>query len=227
AKTESEMLVKMSAEPAPPLQSVAPQLPAGICAVVDCALAFDRDDRYASARAMQADVRALRAGQAPEHAREPSKVVALASQPTRVEPSGATGVGRQGTEHTRAAAGFEGTAHTRAAAGFEGTAHTRAAASNGTGQRAVSESTAHTRAAASDGAGRAPTSEGVRPAADAHAVGPMSATGAATPFVADAPVSAFADTARADAPPQAPSKTVLTDPGTRVSAGVVPHTVVS
>ena len=65
ADTESEMIVKMSAMPAPPLSSVAPSLPAAVCALIDRALAYHREKRYPDARGMQADVRALRAGQPP------------------------------------------------------------------------------------------------------------------------------------------------------------------
>jgi len=60
ARTESELLVKMATTPAPPLASVAPGAPQGLCAVVDRALAFDKEQRYPNARAMQEDVRALR-----------------------------------------------------------------------------------------------------------------------------------------------------------------------
>jgi serine/threonine-protein kinase len=65
ASTEADMIVKMSALPAPSLRSVAPVLSADLCAVIDRALAYQRDKRYPDARSMQADVRALRSGQAP------------------------------------------------------------------------------------------------------------------------------------------------------------------
>ncbi|WP_438039566.1 protein kinase domain-containing protein [Sorangium sp. So ce128] len=68
ARTESELLVKMATMAAPPLASVAPDTPHGLCLVVDRALAFDRDRRYPDARTMQADVRALLHGAAPPHA---------------------------------------------------------------------------------------------------------------------------------------------------------------
>ncbi|CAN97597.1 Protein kinase [Sorangium cellulosum So ce56] len=68
ARTESELLVKMATMAAPPLASVAPETPHGLCLVVDRALAFDRDRRYPDARTMQADVRALLHGAAPPHA---------------------------------------------------------------------------------------------------------------------------------------------------------------
>ncbi|WP_437277125.1 protein kinase [Sorangium sp. So ce375] len=68
ARTESELLVKMATVAAPPLASVAPETPQGLCLVVDRALAFDRDRRYPDARTMQTDVRALLHGAAPPHA---------------------------------------------------------------------------------------------------------------------------------------------------------------
>jgi serine/threonine-protein kinase len=51
--TSAEMVVRTATQPAPPLRSVAPGVPEALAAVVDRALAFDRDDRFADARAMQ------------------------------------------------------------------------------------------------------------------------------------------------------------------------------
>ncbi|WP_437598249.1 protein kinase [Sorangium sp. So ce590] len=68
ARTESELLVKMATMAAPPLASVAPETPPGLCALVDRALAFDRDRRYPDARTMQADMRALLRGEPPPFA---------------------------------------------------------------------------------------------------------------------------------------------------------------
>ena len=68
AKNETEMLLKMASQPAPPLLSVAPDVPPGVGLVVDRALRFDRDLRYPDALTMQADVRALRAGLSPPNA---------------------------------------------------------------------------------------------------------------------------------------------------------------
>ena len=68
AKNETEMLLKMASQPAPPLLSVAPDVPLGVGLVVDRALRFDRDLRYPDALTMQADVRALRAGLPPPNA---------------------------------------------------------------------------------------------------------------------------------------------------------------
>ncbi|MDI1480664.1 serine/threonine-protein kinase [Polyangium sp. y55x31] len=63
AHSDSELLIKMSSLPAPSLASVAPETPQAVCAIVDRALAFERDKRYPSARAMLQDIRAVRAGQ--------------------------------------------------------------------------------------------------------------------------------------------------------------------
>ena len=68
ADTEIALMMRMASEAAPPLASVAPSLPQGICVVVDRALAYDRDRRYPDARTMQSDVRALRRGEAPPFA---------------------------------------------------------------------------------------------------------------------------------------------------------------
>jgi serine/threonine protein kinase len=68
ANSEAELLMAMASRPAPPLKSVAPETPDGLCSVVDLALAFSRDARYPDARTMQADLRAVRAGQAPSYA---------------------------------------------------------------------------------------------------------------------------------------------------------------
>ncbi|WP_437732432.1 protein kinase domain-containing protein [Sorangium sp. So ce1335] len=68
ARTESELLVKMATMAAPPLASVAPEAPHGLCVVVDRALAFDRERRYPDARTMQGDIRALLRGEPPPHA---------------------------------------------------------------------------------------------------------------------------------------------------------------
>jgi serine/threonine-protein kinase len=68
AKNETEMLLKMASQPAPPLLSVAPDVPPGVGLVVDRALRFDRDLRYPDALTMQADVRAVRAGLPPPDA---------------------------------------------------------------------------------------------------------------------------------------------------------------
>ncbi len=61
AKEMAALVVKMAAEPAPPIQSVAPGVSADVAAIIDRALAFDRGARYATAAAMRADVQVARA----------------------------------------------------------------------------------------------------------------------------------------------------------------------
>ena len=53
ARSMEEMLILTATHAARPLASVAPHVPAPICAVVDRALRFDKADRWASARDMQ------------------------------------------------------------------------------------------------------------------------------------------------------------------------------
>jgi serine/threonine-protein kinase len=60
ADTEAERLAKLMSGAAEPLGSVAPRIPASVCAIVDRAVAFDRANRYPDAVSMQADVRAAR-----------------------------------------------------------------------------------------------------------------------------------------------------------------------
>ena len=66
--SEAGLLVAMATSPAPLLRSVAPHVAEPLATIVDLALAFNRDARYPDARSMQADVRAVRAGQRPEFA---------------------------------------------------------------------------------------------------------------------------------------------------------------
>ena len=63
AESEAELLMAMASKPAPPLATVAPAAPKDVCAIVDMALAFSKEARYPDARTMQADVRAVIAGQ--------------------------------------------------------------------------------------------------------------------------------------------------------------------
>jgi serine/threonine-protein kinase len=82
-RSDAELLVKMATLPAPPLASVAPETPASLCAIVDRALAFDRERRYPSATAMQQDIRALRSGQnqsAPVDQEPPTTVMAAVTK---------------------------------------------------------------------------------------------------------------------------------------------------
>jgi serine/threonine protein kinase len=63
-----DLLMKMGKDPAPPIGTIARNLPDSICRVVDRALAFDREQRYADARVMLEDVRAVIAGREPPNA---------------------------------------------------------------------------------------------------------------------------------------------------------------
>ncbi|RLB48667.1 MAG: serine/threonine protein kinase, partial [Deltaproteobacteria bacterium] len=103
AKTEPELLVKMTTEPAPPLSSVAPDSTQYLCLVTDRALAFDREKRYPDAATMQEDVQALRRGEAPPYA---TRKLAEAGPPNPlVQPGEAAGpTPRALTVATRAAA---------------------------------------------------------------------------------------------------------------------------
>jgi|GEM_PF-4919663 len=67
-ETDADVLIKVATTPVPMLRSVAPDVPAPVAEVVDCALSFDREHRYPDARTMQADVRAVLAGQPPPYA---------------------------------------------------------------------------------------------------------------------------------------------------------------
>ncbi|HEY2512095.1 MAG TPA: serine/threonine-protein kinase [Polyangiaceae bacterium] len=58
ADTVNEVLLGAMAVPARPVASLRPELPEEVCAIVDRALAFDRADRWETAQAMQAAVRA-------------------------------------------------------------------------------------------------------------------------------------------------------------------------
>jgi serine/threonine protein kinase len=63
-----DLLMKMGRDPAPPIATIAKNLPDDICLVVDRALAFDREKRYKDARSMLEDMRAVIVGDAPPHA---------------------------------------------------------------------------------------------------------------------------------------------------------------
>ncbi len=68
AETETEILVKMATQPAPPWPPSRPTCPRGVGLVVDRALQFDREHRYPDALTMQSDVRAVREGKPPPYA---------------------------------------------------------------------------------------------------------------------------------------------------------------
>ncbi len=70
-ETDAELLIKMGSVPAPAIASVAPRVDPRVGAIVDRALAFDRDRRYPNAPAMLEDVRAVLGGGAPRIALAP------------------------------------------------------------------------------------------------------------------------------------------------------------
>lgn len=59
AETDAELVIKMGTTPAPSLRTVAPNIAPEVAAIVDRALAFDREQRYQDASSMRADVRAV------------------------------------------------------------------------------------------------------------------------------------------------------------------------
>lgn len=67
----AEQIAQVATQRAPKLQTVAPQLPAMVCAMIDRALEFEQERRYDSALAMQGDVRALQRDAAPPIASRP------------------------------------------------------------------------------------------------------------------------------------------------------------
>jgi serine/threonine protein kinase len=80
ADSEAGMLVAMASKPAPPLRSVAEQVPENVAIVIDLALAFHRDARYPDARTMQRDVRAVQRAEPPPFA---TQKLRLRDEPTR------------------------------------------------------------------------------------------------------------------------------------------------
>jgi serine/threonine-protein kinase len=80
--SDADILVAMATKPAPPLASVAPDVPPGFAAIVDVALAFSKDSRYPDALTMQADVRAVTAGKPPPYA---TRVLRAREMSTRVD----------------------------------------------------------------------------------------------------------------------------------------------
>ncbi len=56
-KTPMERLIEAMRQRAPPLRAVAPQVPSWVAGIVDRALAFEKDDRWATAAAMREAVR--------------------------------------------------------------------------------------------------------------------------------------------------------------------------
>jgi serine/threonine-protein kinase len=87
AASEAELLMAMASRPAPSLAEVLPATPLAVVQVVDLALAYGKDARYPDARTMQADVRAVRAGEAPPYA---AQRFAERGEKTRAEPLAAS-----------------------------------------------------------------------------------------------------------------------------------------
>ncbi|AUX20556.1 hypothetical protein SOCEGT47_010280 [Sorangium cellulosum] len=65
---DARLLIAAATEQAPPLAQHAPTAPPGLCAVVDRALAFLKQERYPDARTMRVDLAAVRAGREPPYA---------------------------------------------------------------------------------------------------------------------------------------------------------------
>jgi hypothetical protein len=57
AQTDQEQMIRSATTPAAPVRSVAPDVPADVAVIIDRALAFEQDDRWPDARAMQQAVR--------------------------------------------------------------------------------------------------------------------------------------------------------------------------
>jgi serine/threonine protein kinase len=100
--SSQELLLAMLTRPAPPVLSVAPDVPAPLAQVIDRALAFHAADRYPDAQTMLDDLREARAGRPPPFASAPSaralptvastpKAIAAATTPEPTpHPQGAT-----------------------------------------------------------------------------------------------------------------------------------------
>ena len=61
-ESPADVLAKMATEQAPPIRSVSEFVSLGMAAVIDRALRYERDERYADASAMRDDLRAAREG---------------------------------------------------------------------------------------------------------------------------------------------------------------------
>jgi serine/threonine-protein kinase len=64
---DANLIIAAATEQAPPLSQAAPHLPPALCAVVDRALAFKKEERYPDAATMRFDVYALRGMKAPPY----------------------------------------------------------------------------------------------------------------------------------------------------------------
>jgi len=99
-QSDADVLIKVATTPAPMLSAVAPNVPHIVCAVVDCALSFQREHRYPDARTMQADVRAVARHDNPPYATEHPPPLRLESGPLSAASPPASGAGSD--ESTRA-----------------------------------------------------------------------------------------------------------------------------
>src|SRR5688572_2283860 len=78
AETPSAVMHKHLKQPLKPPDHVNPALSAGISEIIEVAMAKNRDERYASTEDMLEDLRAVRAGEAPTHAKRVASLDALA-----------------------------------------------------------------------------------------------------------------------------------------------------
>jgi serine/threonine protein kinase len=86
AETPSAVMHKHLKQPLKPPDHVNPELSAGVSEIIEVAMAKNRDERYASTEDMLEDLRAVRAGIAPTHA----KRVASLDQLAQLEEKGKT-----------------------------------------------------------------------------------------------------------------------------------------
>jgi eukaryotic-like serine/threonine-protein kinase len=101
--TDAELVMKVMSDPAPSLVSAVPGADAGLAAIVDRALSYDRADRYPGAAEMRADVEAVLRGEAPPFA---SSAPPLPARPPPSSSFGATPGPAPGAPTARDAATF-------------------------------------------------------------------------------------------------------------------------
>jgi serine/threonine-protein kinase len=211
ADTANEELALAITAPAPGLRTVLPDVPEGMAAFVDKALAYDKKDRWADATTMQSALRETYAEmQAAPSRASAAEIVPSAPLPTVSAPEGSAD--RSGAEADQAAALVEG--HARGAL----TAPSISALGDATGSRTIEP------AGASGLRGRAGVLVGVGAAACALViVAVVSLRGGGSPPApptAGAEVAPTSATATAETPPVvAPSVTAIaTAPQTAPSA---------
>ncbi|MBI4952775.1 MAG: protein kinase [Myxococcales bacterium] len=122
-RADRELVTAMLTKPAPRLRSIRPELPAGLCKVVDRALAFQRSRRYPDAATLRKDLEAVAGGGEPpwasarlEAGDEPDDVSGspVESADTMEAPRAAAAVGAAPAE-----SGAEATSEAGASAGAE------------------------------------------------------------------------------------------------------------